>query len=260
MDANDSAVLLEVCVGSVADAEAAVAAGAQRLELCAGLEIGGLTPSIGLVAEVVAGCSVPVIAMLRPRAGGFCYDRHEFAAMLRDADQFLAAGAAGVAFGILDREGQLDLLRLRELVERAGSRQTMVHRAFDFTADQELALQQLVDLGVTRILSSGGQPSALAGAEKLRRLVELAAGRIELMAGGGVNAENAAEVVRRTGVRQIHIGASGPADDRSIAGDAPINLNDQRFMTGVAYRAVVKESVVATLAALGYAAPGSTGG
>lgn len=250
MNESESHVLLEVCVGSVADAEAAVAAGAQRLELCAGLEIGGLTPSIGLVEAVVAGCAVPVIAMLRPRAGGFCYDRHEFSAMLRDADQFLAAGAAGVAFGILDREGCIDLPRSRELVERAGSRQTMVHRAFDFTRDQAAAIEQLVGLGVTRILSSGGEPTALAGAERLGQLNELAAGRIELMAGGGVSADNAAELIRRSGVRQIHIGASGPADDHSIAADAAINLNDQRFMTGVAYRAVVKESVLATAKAI----------
>lgn len=250
MNEGGSHVLLEVCVGSVADAEAAVVAGAQRLELCAGLEIGGLTPSLGLLEEVVAGCAVPVIAMLRPRAGGFCYDRHEFAAMLRDADHFLAAGAAGIAFGIIDREGNLDRSRSRELVERAGSRQTMVHRAFDFTSDQAAALEQLVELGVTRILSSGGQPTALAGAERLGQLNELAAGRIELMAGGGVNADNAVEIIRQSGVRQIHIGASAPADDQSVAVEAVINLNDQRFMTGVAYRAVVKERVLATVAAI----------
>lgn len=248
MPTATSKIVLEVCVGSVADAQAAIAAGADRLELCAGLEVGGLTPSIGLVETVVAMSRVPVIAMLRPRAGGFCYDHAEFEAMLRDADQFLAAGAAGVAFGILDQHGGVDLVRSKEIVTRAGTRESVMHRAFDFTADQLAALDAVIGIGVTRILTSGGEPTALAGAERLRSLVERAAGRVQVMAGGGVNAANAAAVLATSGVRQVHIGASGPMDDRSIAADAAINLCDQRFFQGVAYRGVVGESVAATAA------------
>ncbi len=243
-------IVLEVCVGSVADAKAAIAAGANRLELCAGLEIGGLTPSIGLVETVVAVSSVPVIAMLRPRAGGFNYDHAEFEAMLRDADQFLAAGAAGLAFGILDHLGRIDEVRSKEIVERAGTRESVVHRAFDFTADQFEALDALIGIGVTRVLTSGGEPLALEGAARLADLLARAAGRIEVMAGGGVNASNVAEVISASGVRQVHIGASGSADDQSLPADAPINLCDQRFFQGIAYRAVVQESVANTAAAL----------
>jgi copper homeostasis protein len=248
MPADTSKIVLEVCVGSVADAQAAINAGADRLELCAGLEVGGLTPSIGLVETVVAMSRVPVIAMLRPRAGGFCYDHAEFDAMLRDADQFLAAGAAGLAFGILDQHGGVDLVRSKEIVARAGTRESVMHRAFDFTADQLAAIDAAIGIGVTRILTSGGEPTALAGAERLRSLVERAAGRVQVMAGGGVNATNAAEVLAASGVRQVHIGASGPMDDCSIAADAAINLCDQRFFQGVAYRGVVGESVAATAA------------
>lgn len=243
-------IILEVCVGSVADARAAIAAGADRLELCSGLEVGGLTPSIGLVETVVAASSVPVIAMLRPRAGGFCYDADEFAAMLRDAEQFLAAGAAGVAFGILDQQAHIDVARSREIIARLGTHEAVVHRAFDFTQDQFAALEALVELQATRILTSGGEAAALAGSAKLRALAARAAGRIELMAGGGINGENVAEVLATSGLRQVHIGASGPADDGSIASTAPINLCDQRFFHGAAYRAVVQNSVAATAEAL----------
>jgi copper homeostasis protein len=254
MPAAASKILLEVCVGSFADANAAIAAGADRLELCAGLEIGGLTPSIGLVETVVAMSTVPVIAMLRPRAGGFHYDHAEFEAMLRDADRFLAAGVAGLAFGVLDHLGRIDEVRTKEIVERIGTRESVVHRAFDFIADQFEAIETLIGLRVTRILTSGGQPTALAGAARLAELVSHAAGRIELMAGGGINAANVADVIAAAGVRQIHIGASGPADDQSLSPDAPINLCDQRFFHGVAYRAVIEQNVVETAAALRAAA------
>ena len=250
MPTTPTKIVLEVCVGSVADAQAAIAAGADRLELCAGLEIGGLTPSIGLVETVVAMSTVPVIAMLRPRAGGFCYDHAEFDAMLRDADQFLAAGAAGVAFGILDRHGRIDEVRSKEIVKRAGTRESVVHRAFDFAADQMAALDAVIGIGATRILTSGGQPSAIAGAARLRELAAHAAGRIELMAGGGINAGNVSDVIATSGVRQVHVGASGPADDHSIPAETPINLCDQRFFHGVAYRSVVEQNVAATAAVL----------
>ena len=243
-------IVLEVCVGSVADAKAAIEAGANRLELCAGLEIGGLTPSIGLVETVVAMSTVPVITMLRPRAGGFNYDHAEFEAMLRDADQFLAAGTAGLAFGILDHLGRIDEVRSKEIVKRCGTRESVVHRAFDFTADQFAALETLISMGVTRVLTSGGQPSALAGAARLAELRERAADRIEIMAGGSINAANVAELIAGSRVSQVHIGASGPADDQSLSADAPINLCDQRFFQGVAYRAVVQQSVGDTAAAL----------
>lgn len=250
MSAAASKIILEVCIGSVADAKAAIEAGSDRLELCAGLEIGGLTPSIGLVETVVAMSTVPVIAMLRPRAGGFNYDHAEFEAMLRDADQFLAAGAAGLAFGILDHLGRIDEVRSKEIVKRAGTRESVFHRAFDFAADQFAAIETLVGIGTTRILTSGGQPSALAGAARLAELVDRAAGRISIMAGGSINATNVAELLAGSSVSQVHIGASGPADDRSLSADATINLCDQRFFQGVAYRAVVQESVADTAATL----------
>jgi copper homeostasis protein len=125
-----------------------------------------------------------------------------------------------------------------------------MHRAFDFAPDQFATLESLIELKVTRILTSGGEPAALAGSAKLRELATRAAGRIELMAGGGINGENVAEVLAASGLRQVHIGASGPAEDGSIGASASINLCDQRFFQGAAYRAVMQAGVEATASVL----------
>jgi copper homeostasis protein len=243
-------ILLEVCVGSVADVETAVAAGADRLELCGGLELGGLTPSIGLVENALSVCPVPVVVMLRPRAGGFCYDRHEFAAMLRDAEHFLDLGVSGIVFGILRRDGAIDRALCAELVERAGRRQTVFHRAFDFVQRQYEAFDVLADLGCTRVLTSGGKPTAAQGVDMLHELNARAAGRIEIMPGGGIRAENVVEIVRTTGCSQVHIGAAAPATDVSMADSAAIELCDTRCLRGGRFRTVCGEAVAGTKDAL----------
>jgi copper homeostasis protein len=236
---SHSSILVEVCVGSVADVQAAMAAGAGRVELCSAMELGGLTPSMGLVEAALAVSSVPVVVMLRPRAGGFYYDEHEFASMRRDARMLLEAGAAGIVFGMLGRDGAVDANRLRELVEIAGSADTVFHRAFDFVSDQLIALDVLREIGCKRVLTSGGRATAIEGAEQIRRLVDRAAGGIEILPGGGVNARNAAEVVQLTRCTQIHIGASGPSDDGSIGQPAPLQLCDGRYREGFVFRTVV---------------------
>lgn len=241
--------LIEVCVGSVADVRAAAAAGADRVELCGALELGGLTPSLGLVETVLATTRLPVIAMLRPRAGGFAYDRDEFNAILADATRFLDLGAAGIVFGVLDRGGEIDAGRCREIVDLAAGAQTVFHKAFDFVCDQRAALETLCELGCTRVLTSGGQPSALAGAAALRDLITAAGDRITVMTGGGLNAANVGEVIAVTGCREIHVGAATPCDDGSIAPGAGLDLVDRRFMQGAAHRAVDGDAVAAVVAA-----------
>jgi len=246
-------IQVEVCVGSMADVAVAAAGGADRVELCGGLELGGLTPSAGLVDTVLEASSIPVIAMLRPRAGGFCYDGSEFAAMLRDARRLLDLGARGVAFGVLDRQGRIDAARSREVVELAAPLPAVFHRAFDFTSDRHAALDLLIEIGCTRVLTSGSQPTAHAGVAELSELIRRAAGRIEIMPGGGVTAENVASIVRETGCRQMHIGASAPCDDGSLGsegGGSGIELCDRRYFEGSRYRAVSAEAVAATIAAI----------
>jgi len=200
--------VVEVAIDSVAGARDAVANGASRLELCAGLELGGLTPSLGLLDAVRAAVQVPVFAIVRPRAGDFLYDRDEFAVMLRDAQHLVAAGAHGLVTGALTAAGAIDAARLRELRAVAAALPFTCHRAFDLCVDGLRAIDDLVELGVTRVLTSGAAATAVAGAAAIRAFVQRAAGRIVVMAGAGVRPENVRELVATSGVREVHLSAS----------------------------------------------------
>ena len=198
---------LEVCVESVADATAAARGGADRIELNSALALDGLTPSIGLLTEVrrAVGVGFPVVAMARPRAGDFCYDESEFKVLVRDAALLLESGADGVAFGILTADAGVDVKRCRRVmrtIERGGV--SVFHRAFDRVRDPFVALEQLVDLGVRRVMTSGQQPTALRGARLIADLVDRAAGRIEILPAGGVRPSNAPALLKRTGCDQLH--------------------------------------------------------
>lgn len=203
-----SRVLVEVAVDSLSGAEAAVAGGADRLELCACLQQGGLTPSLGLFEAVRAAVSVPVFVMLRPRPGDFLYDRGEFAAMQRDAAHFRSAGANGLVAGILAADGALDAPRLRDLFAVGASLPGTCHRAFDLCRDPDQALATLLDLGVARLLTSGQAASAPLGSERIRRLVVAAGERLTVLAGAGVRDDNVAALVAATGVREVHLSAT----------------------------------------------------
>ena len=197
-------MVLEIVAQSAEDARIAEAAGADRLELVSALALGGLTPSLGTLEEVIARCNLPLVAMLRPRSGGFAYSEGELAAMERDGERFLAAGARGLVFGALDTEG-VDVRANARLVQLGG--EAVFHRAFDTLPDPVGSLERLIDLGIRRVLTSGGRGSALEGADAIRRLVEAADGRIEIMPGGGVRPSNVADLVSGTGVDQVHLGA-----------------------------------------------------
>ena len=210
--------VLEVIATSPEDCAAAERAGAGRIELCAALELGGLTPSAGLMAAARAATRLPIVAMVRPRAGGCCYSAGEFAAMRRDAAALIEAGADGLVFGLLRADGTLDRERCAALIALAAGRQAVFHRAFDLTPDPQAALEELIGLGVTRVLTSGGAASAPAGAEAIARLVRQSAGRIEVLPGGGVTPTNAAALLAATGCTQVHASCSGWAADPSAAG------------------------------------------
>lgn len=210
-------ILLEIGIGSVDDAVAAVAAGADRLEVNSALALGGLTPSLGLFAEVRGRVAVPLIAMVRPRSGGFCYSDADFAVMLRDAETLLAAGADGLAFGVLRADGRIDAERCRQLREACGARAAVFHRAFDVTPDAGSALQTLIDLGFTRVMTSGQAESAVEGAARIADLIREAGGQIEVLPAGGLTAATAAPFVARTGCEQVHAGVRGVGNDPSVA-------------------------------------------
>lgn len=198
-------ILLEIACASVADAVAAARGGADRLELCGALELDGLTPSVGLLDAVRRRVRLPVMAMVRPRAGDAVYTSAEWSVMEADAELLLAAGADGVVFGALDARGAVDERRTRGMVILADGAQTVFHRAFDSARDPAAALEVLIACGVTRVLTSGGRGTALEGADRIRMLVEHAAGRIEVLPGGGIRESNVTDVVRRTGCAEVHL-------------------------------------------------------
>lgn len=196
--------VLEICVDSLASAKAAEAGGAHRVELCSGLIEGGLTPSLGLIRAVRNQTSLEVYVMIRPRPGDFVYSAEELAIMREDVRLAMENGAHGVVFGLLTAEGEVDVKPTRELVQLARPMGVTFHRAIDLARDLKQALQDVVVAGADRVLTSGGEANAVLGAQPLHDLVELAAGRISIMAGGSVRPENAREIARRTGVSEFH--------------------------------------------------------
>lgn len=197
-------ILIEAAVESLDDALAAVDGGADRLELCGNLAVGGITPASSLVDAVLQRVAMPVYVMIRPRGGSFVHSPAELDKMRRDIESMHELGADGVVVGVLDARGVIDARRMESLVATADGLPVTFHRAFDRVVDQCSALDTLIDLGIERVLTSGGAPSALAGADRLRELVEHADDRIVIMAGGGVRADNAAELVRVTDVHELH--------------------------------------------------------
>lgn len=227
-------ILLEACVSSAADAIAAVEAGADRIELCAALEVGGLTPSIGLIERVLASVSVPVMVMIRPRIGDFTPSDDEFATMLADIAAAKRAGAAGVVFGLLTLDGAIDVERTARLVAAVEGMQTVFHRAIDFTPDPVAAAATLADLGVTRLLTSGGARTALEGAATIRQMVERTTGRLEILPGGGVRAANIIPILQATGCNQVHLGPSITEQSPTALNGPP--LADTALLSSGAHR------------------------
>jgi copper homeostasis protein len=218
------APLLEICCGSAEDAIAAARGGADRVELCSALFLGGLTPSLGSLLEVKQQTKIPVMAMDRPRAAGFCYSATEFAVMERDAELLLQHGADGIVFGVLNADGTVDIGRTRALRDRIGPQQAVFHRAFDVTPDPFRALEELIDLGITRVLTSGQKNAAPEGATLIQRLVEQARGRIEVLPGAGISLENVRDFVAATGCTQIHMTAFATRRDTSTQANPGIQF------------------------------------
>ncbi len=201
--------VLEIASNSVASALAAQRGGADRIELFDNLAEGGTTPSFGSIALAREQVQIPLFVLIRPRPGDFHYDALERELMLRDIQQCRALDYDGVVIGALDAEGNVDVSLCRELVQAAGPLQVTFHRAFDAARDLSAALEDVISLGCQRVLSSGGQASAEAGADVLAALVKQAAGRISVMAGAGITPGNIAAVAKATGCTELHASAKG---------------------------------------------------
>jgi len=198
--------LLEITVESVDTALAAERGGADRIELCAELIHGGVTPSVATLRKVHEELEIPVFAIIRPRKGNFVYSDAEFAAMLRAVSAARDLALDGVALGVLREDNAVDIERTRELVEAARPLEVTFHRAFDHTPDMLSALEDVIQAGATRILTSGGANGAPEGVATLRNLVAAAGGRITVMPGAGLHSANIAQIAADTRAKEFHSG------------------------------------------------------
>lgn len=214
-------IKVEICCGSADDVIQAKAAGADRVELNSCLFLGGLTPSVGEL-KVAKKTGMEIMAMTRPREGGFCYTQAEFETMLADAEALIAAGADGIVFGFLLEDGTIDEARCRAMLDVIGEKQSVFHRAIDVVPDWRATMDVLIRLGVGRILTSGQEPSVHYGAETVRQMMEYAAGRIEILPGAGIRMNNVQEIMEKTGCTQFHVAMTKTCVDRSTAGNSEI--------------------------------------
>jgi copper homeostasis protein len=209
----------EVCVESADGVLAALDAGADRIELCASLAVGGITPSAGLIRWAVEAAAprMAVHVLIRPRGGDFVYSAAEEDVMSRDILSARAVGADGVVVGALTPSGTVDVELTARLVALARPLSVTFHRAFDEAADPAASFGDVLALGADRLLTSGGARTALEGAELIESLVVRSGGRVEVMAGSGVTEHTAAEILRRTGVRELHFSARASAPKLPLA-------------------------------------------
>ena len=217
-------VLLEVCCGSADDVIEAQKAGADRVELNSDLFHGGLTPTLGELIVAKRETGMRIMTMVRPREGGFCYTDAEFATAVEDAKLLLSHGADGLVFGFLHRDGTLDVERTKVLAElaQAAGKETVFHRAIDVVPDWREALDALIALGVTRVLTSGQAPDVSQATDTVREMIEYANGRIQILPGAGITARNMDRIIAETGCDQIHLAAHRTMTDPSTRNNRSI--------------------------------------
>jgi copper homeostasis protein len=216
-------ITVEICVGDVESAIAAEVGGADRVELCDNLAVGGTTPSAGTIVEACRWLSIPVHVLIRPRAGDFVYSERELAVMRHDIEAAKALGAAGVVLGVLTREGGIERDRAAALIALARPLSVTFHKAIDQASDPLELLDALMTIGADRVLSSGGRSTALEGVDALKTLVDRAGDRIAIMAGGRLDLDNLQAVIRRSQVAEVHLGSAvvrtAPGPEHSRAPD-----------------------------------------
>ena len=217
-------VLLEICCGSADDAIEAYRAGAGRVELNSDLFHGGLTPTVGSLTVAKRETGLKIMAMVRPREGGFCYTDTEFACAVEDARLLLAHGADGLVFGFLHEDGTVDVDRTRILADlaRAEGKETVFHRAIDVVPDWRSALDALIGLGITRVLTSGQEPDVSLATGTVREMIGYAAGRIQILPGAGITVRNMDRIIAETGCDQIHLAAHRTMIDPSTRNNRSI--------------------------------------
>lgn len=215
---------LECCVDSVESAINATNGGASRLELCSNLIIGGTTPDAALVKEIRKYSDIRIHALIRPRFGDFCYTEHEMEIMKSQIRALKEVGVEGVVIGVLDVEGNLDLSKMKELLQEAEGLSVTLHRAFDMCRDPFQALEEAISLGIHTILTSGQKASAWEGRELLRQLIEQADGRIDIMAGAGISASVIEKLIPATKVSTYHMSGKITLDSKMRYRKADVSM------------------------------------
>ena len=212
--------VVEICCGSYEDAMAAYRGGAKRIELNSALHLGGLTPSLGTLQLVKKNTDLKVIAMVRPRGAGFCYSDADFETMKVDTQVLMENGADGIAFGCLDEHGNIQIEQTREIIDiiKKYHGEAVFHRAFDCVKDPYESIEKLISMGIDRVLTSGLKAKAMDGMELIAKLQETYGDRIEILAGSGINASNAVEIMEKTGIWQVHSSCKGWKEDSTTTG------------------------------------------
>ena len=243
-------ILFEACCGSAADAIAAYKGGANRVVLNSDLFHGGLTPTLGELLTVKKHCpGLKVMCMVRPREGGFHYSAMEFETMLEDARLFLENGADGIVFGFLREDGTVDEERVKAMLEVIGDRESVFHRAIDVVPDPFAALDVLIELGVTRVLTSGQKPTVPEGILTIKKMMEYADGRIQILPGAGITPENAQWVREITGTTQMHAAMHRVAYDRSTVGNPAIYFGGAVYPPEDRYSVTHKDDIAGFISA-----------
>ena len=241
-------IRVEVRCGSADDVIEAKKAGADRVELNSDLFHGGLTPTVGSLLVAKRETGMKIMTMIRPREGGFCYTEAEFAVAIEDAKQLLANGSDGLVFGFLHTDGTIDVKRTAILAKLAYSagKEAVFHRAIDVVPDWKQALDLLIDLNITRVLTSGQEADVSNGTETVREMIRYAAGRIQILPGAGITARNYQRIVAETGTDQIHLAAHRSVADTSVLNNRSIfyggclyppedryNMIDKEYISGI---------------------------
>ena len=245
-------MILEICCGSADDVIRAWQGGAHRVELNSDLFHGGLTPTVGSLRVAKQATDIPIMAMVRPREGGFCYTEAEFLTAVEDAKLLLENGADGLVFGFLHEDGRINKERtaiLAKLAQDAG-KETVFHRAFDVVPDWKETLDVLIELEITRVMTSGQESDVPWGAPTIREMVAYADGRIEILPGGGIRLRNVERVIQETGCNQVHMSAGQTCVDSSAMNNRNIHFGGCLYPPEDVYRTTNSDTVASVAAVL----------
>jgi copper homeostasis protein len=239
---------IEVCVDNLESLKNAICGGATRIELCSSLALGGLTPSVGFMQKAAEISTVPVYAMIRPRQGDFLYDNDDMDAMLADISAAKKAGLQGVVFGVLNHRAEVDMVLGKRLMLASKGLEVTFHRAIDQCSNYQKAIEDIIELGCERVLTSGLANKAPQGVDVITQMVQQSEGRLTVMAGSGVSALNGVDIIKKTGVSELHLSGATTRTSKmaQVIDNAKMGADDvDDFQIPVTSRDKIQDLVIA---------------